>query len=265
MLPELDKYVPRSVSGYYYEPFVGAGALLFHRQYKRARINDLNDQLILTYKVVRDNVSELIEQLEGYKEKDCSDFYYMIRGQDRETNEFKKMSDVEKAARMIYLNKTCYNGLYRVNSQGLFNTPYGRYKNPAICEKEVLRAVSAYLNDIELDIRNEDFEDAVSDAEKGDFVYFDPPYHTSDTNFTGYLRDRFDEEEQRRLRDCVVNLTDKKVKCLVSNSNTQFVQELYSSEHCSKFKIEIVSATRMINSDATGRGRVEEVLVRNWK
>jgi DNA adenine methylase len=172
------------------------------------------------------------------------------------------MSDVEKAARMIYLNKTCYNGLYRVNSAGLFNTPYGRYKNPAICEKEVLRAVSNYLSEKNVRILNEDFESAVADASNGDFVYFDPPYDSPNlTNFTGYLANGFGRDEQIRLKNTMLELTDRGVKCLLSNSSTDFIKEIYC---CPEFKTEYVQANRMINSRADGRGNVQEVLIRNW-
>ena len=163
---------------------------------------------------------------------------------------------------MIYLNKTCYNGLYRVNSAGLFNTPYGNYKNPAICEKKVLRAVSRYLSENDVEILNGDFADAVSDACEKDFVYFDPPYdRPTSTNFTEYHADGFDRNEQIRLRDTMLELTSRGVKCLLSNSSTDFIEELYS---CPEFKIDYVEANRMINSNASGRGRVQEILVRNW-
>jgi DNA adenine methylase len=172
------------------------------------------------------------------------------------------MSDAEKAARMIYLNKTCYNGLYRVNSEGLFNTPYGRYKNPAICETEVLRAVSKYLSEKNVTILNKDFESAVEGASAGDFVYFDPPYDSPNlANFTGYLANGFDRKDQNRLKDTMLDLTERGVKCLLSNSSTDFIRETY---HCPEFKIEYVQATRMINSRADGRGNVQEVLIRNW-
>lgn len=262
LLPILETNMP-NFKGRYYEPFVGAGALLFDKKPKKATINDLNTQLMLTYKVIQNNVEELIELLQKHKDNNLkygSKYYYEIREMDRDST-FPTLKDEEKAARLIYLNKTCYNGLYRVNSQGLFNTPYGRYKNPSICEKEVLRAISDYFSKINIEILNVDFESAVEGADKNDFVYFDPPYHTEETNFTGYQASGFDEEEQTRLRDCILNLTERKVKCLLSNSNTSFIRELYKEK---PFKISTVNATRMINSDASGRGKVEEVLVKNW-
>lgn len=263
LLPVLRAHIPK-FKGRYYEPFVGAGALLFDQCPKKATINDLNSQLILTYRVIQNNVEELIELLLQHKENNAkygSKYYYEIRELDRDPN-FSSMKDVAKAARLIYLNKTCYNGLYRVNSQGLFNTPYGRYKNPSICEKEVLRAINDYFSDIDIKIMNVDFEAAVEDAGKNDFVYFDPPYHTEETNFTGYQANGFDEEQQERLRDCILDLTDRKVKCMLSNSNTRFIRDLYREK---PFNTTIVNATRMINSNADGRGKVEEVLVKNWQ
>ncbi len=249
----------------YYEPFVGAGAILFERQPKTAIIGDQNEQLCLTYEVVRDNVDELLEILREHAEKNNSEHFYQVRELDRDSNSFKAMSKVEKAARMIYLNKTCYNGLYRVNSQGLFNTPYGKYKNPSICEAPVLRAVSFYLSNNNVNIICDDFENTVKTAKSGDFVYFDPPYDSPNcTNFTGYQAGGFNQNEQIRLRDTVLKLTERNVKCLISNSATEFIKEIYSPEISDAFSIKIVDATRMINSNSEGRGKVQEVLIRNW-
>lgn len=252
----------------YYEPFIGAGAILFAKQPQNAVINDLNTQLCLTYEVIRDNVEELIEILQQHKESNetiGADYFYKIREVDRDTKAFNNLSKVEKSARMIYLNKTCYNGLYRVNSQGLFNTPYGRYKNPAICEAEVLRAIHNYFESSNITILNGDFAAAVCDAKKGDFVYFDPPYDSPNcTNFTGYQADGFDHTEQLRLRDLMIDLTERGVKCLLSNASTDFISEIYSKEVCSKFETKTVKASRNINSNGDGRGKVDEVLVRNW-
>jgi DNA adenine methylase len=207
-------------------------------------------------------VESLIELLEKHEKDNDQEYYYVERGKDRNSQLFSRMSDTEKAARMIYLNKTCYNGLYRVNSAGLFNVPYGRYRNPMVCEKEVLRAVSGYLSDNDIRILNGDFETAVASASRDDFVYFDPPYDRPDcTNFTGYQADGFDRDGQIRLRDTILRLTDGGVKCLLSNSSTDFIKEIYDRP---EFKIEYVKAKRMISSRADGRGDVEEVLIRNW-
>jgi DNA adenine methylase len=153
--------------------------------------------------------------------------------------------------------------LYRVNAQGLFNVPYGKYKNPAICEERALRQISNYLNLNEVKLLNIDFEQAVVDADKNSFIYFDPPYHSPDkTSFTGYQADGFGREEQERLRNVMITMTRRGAKCLLSNSDTDYIRELYGYD---SFEIISVQAKRSINSDSTGRGNVDEVLIRNWK
>jgi DNA adenine methylase len=264
ILKDITSYLPQDIHHYtYIEPFLGGGAVFFELQPKHAIINDYNSQLILTYKVIRDNVEELIRILEIHKECNSEDYYYKIRALDRNINDFNSLSDAEKAARLIYLNKTCYNGLYRVNSQGLFNVPYGRYKNPAICEAQVLRAISNYLANNDIIIMNDDFTAALANADCNSFIYFDPPYHSPDnTNFTGYQADGFDEREQLRLRNTFVELTDRGIKCLLSNSDTEFIREIYSDD---RFDIIHILARRAINADASGRGAVNEVLIKNWR
>ncbi len=263
LLPEIRKYLPSHINEYtYYEPFVGAGAVLFDLQSKRAIINDYNSQLILAYQVVRDHIEELIDALRIHQEKNSEEYYYEVRAQDRDQISFQSFSDIQKAARLIFLNKTCYNGLYRVNSQGLFNVPYGRYKNPTICEEAVLRAVHTYLQDNEIEILNGDFAMVTKNADKKSFVYFDPPYHSPDnTNFTGYQADGFGENEQLRLRNVYLELTERGVKCLLSNSDTDFIREIFND---SRLKIITVQAKRAINSNSAGRGEVNEVLIINW-
>lgn len=259
LLPEIRKYVPKRM-GTYYEPFLGGAAVLFDLQPKKAVINDINSELINTYFVIKNNVEDLIEDLK--KHENTSDYYYKIRDLDRDKNQFSKLSDVEKASRLIYLNKTCFNGLFRVNSQGQFNVPFGRYKNPNIVNEFVLRAVSHYLNNNEVEILNVDFADAVSNAKKGDFVYLDSPYDpVSDTaSFTGYTLGGFNKDEQIRLRDLFVDLDKRGCKVLLSNSATDFIKDLYKD-----YRIEIVSATRNINSIASKRGKIDEVLVMNYE
>jgi DNA adenine methylase len=264
LLSEIKKCLPKGISNYtYYEPFIGAGAVFFDLQPKRAVINDFNTQLILTYTVIKENVEELIKLLKKYKDKNDEKYFYEIRNLDRNIKKFGKLTNVEKAARIIFLNKTCFNGLYRVNSQGLFNVPYGRYKNPVICEEIALRQISNYLNTNDIDIMNNDFEHVVMSADKKSFIYFDPPYHSPDkTNFTGYQADGFDEEEQRRLKDVIIKMTKRGAKCLLSNSDTEYIRELYDYQF---FDIISVQAKRAINSDSAGRGLVNEVLIKNWK
>jgi DNA adenine methylase len=264
LLSEIKKYIPRDINSYtYYEPFIGAGAVFFDLQPGKAVINDFNTQLILTYSVIKENVEELILLLRNHKTMNDKEYYYEIRNLDRDSARFSKLTDIEKAARLIFLNKTCFNGLYRVNSQDLFNVPYGRYKNPAICEEPVLRQVSNYLNTNKVKILNVDFEQVVSDADKNCFIYFDPPYHSPDkTNFTGYQADGFGAEEQERLRNVMINMTMRGVKCLLSNSDTEYIRELYDYD---RFEIIPVQAKRTINSDSAGRSNVNEVLIKNWK
>jgi DNA adenine methylase len=264
LLSGIKNCLPRDIQNYtYYEPFIGAGAVFFDLQPKRAVINDFNTQLILTYTVIKENVEELIKLLKQHKEKNNEEYFYKIRNLDRNNREFDNLTGVEKAARLIFLNKTCFNGLYRVNSQGLFNVPYGNYKNPAICEETVLRRISSYFNTCEINILNNDFEYAVMTAGENSFIYFDPPYHSPDkTSFTCYQADGFPEGEQERLRNVMVKMTNRGVKCLLSNSDTEYIRELYNYKF---FDIISVQAKRNINSDSAGRGNVNEVLIKNWR
>ena len=260
-LTEIKKSLPPGFEGLrYYEPFVGAGAVLFELKPKRAVINDFNSQLILTYNVIKEDAEELVSLLELHKKNHGKKYYYDIRNLDRDGEKFNAMGDLDKAGRLIYLNKTCFNGLYRVNSSGHFNVPFGRYRNPGICEAGLLHEVSHYLNTNDIIILNEDFEKAVSTADENSFVYFDPPYHSRNkSNFTGYQAGGFNEAEQERLCNCMAKLTERGVKCLLSNSDTEFIRKLYSGFHITQIK-----ATRRINSDSCGRGEINELLIRNW-
>jgi DNA adenine methylase len=261
LLPEIKKHLPACIDDYlYYEPFVGAGAVFFDLLPKKAVINDCNTQLIITYRAIKNNVEDLVELLKEHRRKNAEDYYYQKRNLDRDGVSFDRLSETEKAARFIFLNKTCYNGLYRVNSRGLFNVPYGRYKNPLICEEPVLRRINLYLNANDVSIVNDDFEKAVSGADEHSFVYFDPPYHTLKvTGFTGYQADGFGEREQERLGKVFAEMTNRNVKCLLSNSDTEFIRGLYK-----EYEIIPVQAKRVINSDSSGRGLVGEVLIKNY-
>lgn len=258
IIPAISKMLPKKITNYY-EPFVGGGALLFHLQPSKAVINDFNEELINVYNVIKDNVEELITDLQSHKNE--SDYFYNIRLLDRSI-EYNNLSKIEKASRVIYLNKTCYNGLYRVNRSGEFNTPFGRYKNPNIVNETTLRAVNDYLNRNEIRILNVDFEEVVKDIKKGAFVYFDPPYDpiSKSSNFTGYIQGGFEMDDQIRLRDLCNKLNQKGVKFLLSNSATPFIEDLYKD-----FEISYVKANRFINSNATKRGEINEVLVRNYE
>ncbi len=260
LLPEIKKYIPKKYNTYY-EPFLGGGAILFELQPKNATINDSNTELINCYEVIRDSLDNLIMDLRTHKNEET--YYYAMRELDRSDTYKDDYDKVKRASRILYLNKTCYNGLFRVNSQGQFNVPFGRYKNPNILDEAVLRAVNKYLNSTKIKLLNTDFEKAVLDAKKGDFVYFDPPYDpVSDTaSFTGYDVNCFDKNEQKRLKMVFDDLTSRGCKVLLSNACTDFIVDLYDSQ----YKIERVSATRAINSNAFKRGKVLEVLVRNYE
>ncbi|NLY85276.1 MAG: DNA adenine methylase [Tissierellia bacterium] len=260
LIKEIEKYIPSSNEiNTYYEPFLGGGAVLFHLQPKKAVVNDYNTDLMTTYEVIRDNVDELIEDLK--KHKNTSEYFYEIRSWDRKPD-FDKISKIKKASRLIYLNKTCFNGLFRVNSNGEFNTPFGNYKKPNIVNEKVLRAVSKYLNENDVILLNCDFENALINIKKGDFVYLDPPYYpiSNSSNFTGYTLDGFSESDQVRLKELCDKLTERGIKFLLSNSSAPFILELYKD-----YKIEFVKARRTINSNGDGRGKIKEVLVRNYE
>ena len=258
LLDEILPRMPRRIS-LYCEPFLGGGAVLFARQPKNAVVNDLNGDLMLVYEVIRDDVEALICSLRQHE--NTAEYFYRIRDFDRDKEFYGSLSRVEKASRLLYLNRTCYNGLFRVNASGEFNTPFGRYKNPTIVNEPVLRAVSRYLSSAHVRLLHEDFADTLRRVPRGGFVYLDPPYDpVSDTaSFTGYSKGGFGREDQRRLRECCDDLTRRGVKFLLSNSSTDFIRELYAA-----YTVETVHATRAVNADAAGRGAVEEVLIRNY-
>jgi DNA adenine methylase len=186
-------------------------------------------------------------------------YYQYIRNLDRQPA-YATHADVDKAARMIYLNKTCFNGLYRVNSRGYFNVPMGRYINPMICDSDTLHAVHTYLTTAQLSILHGDYRHAVADAPAGSLVYFDPPYHSPDKqNFTSYHADGFDEADQITLADTFRDLSARGVYCVLSNADTALIRELYSG-----YTVHTVAATRAINSNHTARGAINEVLIHNW-
>lgn len=258
LLDEITPLLPKRMVSYC-EPFLGGGAVLFSMQPTNAIVNDLNGDLISVYETIRDDVEALIADLK--KHENTSEYFYKIRDMDRDKEVYQAMSKVECASRMIYLNKTCYNGLFRVNSSGEFNSPFGYYKNPNIVNEPVLRAVSKYLSANNITFCNEDFAATLNRVSKGGFVYLDPPYDPiSDTaSFTGYNKGGFDKNEQIRLKGCCDELTQRGVKFMLSNSATEFIQELYKDYH-----ISVVHAKRAINSDASKRGAIEEVLIRNY-
>ena len=243
----------------YYEPFIGGGAVFFHLQRKKVVINDFNSELVNVYKTIQSDVEALIEDLKKHKNE--SDYFYEIRALDR-SDAFSELTNIEKASRVVYLNKTCFNGLYRVNRSGEFNTPFGRYKNPNIVNEITLRAVHKYLKTNDITILNQDFASIFDNIKKNDFVYLDPPYDpvSKSSNFTGYNQGGFSTDDQIRLRELCDRLNKKGVKFLLSNSATDFIKEEYKD-----YQINIVKATRSINSNAKKRGAVDEVLIRNYE
>lgn len=243
----------------YVEPFIGGGAVLFSMQPKKAIINDYNHELINVYKTVRDNLDELLELLKHHEANNSSDYYYEIRALDREAG-FKRMSEVEKAARIIYLNKTCYNGLYRVNSSGQFNSPYGRYKKPNIVNEAILRAISNYFNNNDITILNGDYREAIKNLDRDSFIYLDPPYMpiSTSSSFTGYTEGGFGYSSQIQLKEECDKLTRQGIRFVQSNSDCEVIRELYKD-----YKIKTVKAKRSINSVAVKRGEINEVLIYN--
>lgn len=258
IIDKISSLLPKRITSYC-EPFFGGGAVLFALQPPNAIINDLNGDLMTVYEVIRDDVNSLIESLA--KHENTAEYFYTLRDVDRDKEKYKSLSKVEKASRLIYLNKTCFNGLFRVNSSGEFNSPFGYYKNPNIVNKPVLLAVSKYFNSKNIQFYNEDFADTLERVERGTFVYLDPPYDpVSDTaSFTGYNKCGFDRDEQIRLKLCCDDLTQRGIKFMLSNSSTEFIKDLYKD-----YNITIVKAKRAINSNASKRGVVEEVLVTNY-
>jgi DNA adenine methylase len=266
LLPQLEQRLPRHFQRYH-EPFVGGAALFFHlynagRLRDSAVLSDYNPELILCYQVIRDNVAALIAALQQHAQYRLDrEYFFQVRAWDRQPD-FAQRSPVERAARTIFLNRTCYNGLYRLNKKGQFNAPFGYYKNPLICDPDNMRAVSAALQDVEL--RVGDFGDVAERAEPGDLVYFDPPYVpvSATASFTHYTGQTFGPDDQRRLADLFDALMERGVYVMLSNSYTPLSRELYAAHAVST---SIVLASRKINCDGRKRGNVEELIVCGYR
>lgn len=260
----LDEILPRiPPHTRYYEPFIGGAAVFLGLKPEYAVINDFNEELINTYKVIRDNPRELIQLLEQHRGNNSVDYFYEVRAWDRNPETYDSLSNIQKAARTLYLNRTCFNGLYRVNSHGFFNTPCGKYKNPGIVNAERIRAIHEYLSTNRIDIRCGDYKDALKHIRAGAFVYFDPPYmfpENGEETFTKYTIDGFDEKRQKELKEVCDMLTEKGVKFMLSNSCCSFIKELYKDYH-----IEIVQARRSVSADGGKRILIDEVLVTNYE
>lgn len=261
LLPQLQLLFPQRFEGYH-EPFVGSAAVFFHlynlklngdlkASFKRVSLTDSNEELVNCYRAVRDGLDPLLSWLEEHKANHNTRYYYKVRAQNP-----RNMGDVERAARLIYLNKTCYNGLYRVNLKGQFNVPVGRYKNPGIFDPDELRAASHALQDVT--IEEADFREVLKRARKGDFVYFDPPYFpiSKTASFTSYTEKAFAKFEHESLALVFTALAEKGCKVMLTNSWTDFTRRLYAG-----YKRKEIMATRSINSKAAGRGKISEMVV----
>jgi len=260
LIKQLSPLFPKKFNNYF-EPFVGSGAVAFYIiqkfKPKKVLLSDINEELINTYNIIKTDVKRLVIELKQHKEyhmADSKDYYYEIRKVN--PNELPKL---EQAARFIYLNKTCFNGLYRVNSKGEFNVPIGSYKNPDIIQEDKLKIISKLLKKVNVKVM--DFEKVVSKAKKGDFIYFDPPYYPlkKGKSFTSYQKDSFLEEEQEKLAEVFKKLHKKGCLCMESNSDTKFIKKLYK-----EFNIHFVKAKRLINSNASGRGEINEIVITNY-
>ncbi len=256
LLGQFDEFFPEQYNKYI-EPFVGGGAVFFYLLPENAILMDNNEELINCYKVIQNNVDELICALKHYRNEKT--FFYEIRNLDRNSNQFDKYSNIHRAARTIYLNRCCYNGLYRVNSTGYFNVPFGKYKNPKFCDKSNLKAVNYVLKEVV--ISQASFENCLEFAHQDDFIYLDPPYQpvSATANFTSYTKEGFAENAQLKLQEVYKELDRRGCKVMLSNSYNEFILNLYDG-----FRIITVDAKRAINSIATKRGEIKEALILNY-
>ncbi len=255
LLDEIESSLPNSFNNYF-EPFVGGGAVFFRVQPQTAFLSDTNADLINTFKVVREDVEALIESLAKHKYE--KEYYYELRGIDRESS-FKDLNNIERASRFIYLNKSCFNGLYRVNSRGEFNVPFGDQKNPLILDADNLRACRIALQSASINCTP--FLHVKELIQKNDLVYIDPPYIplNETSSFTSYTKDKFTNESHLSLKKFCTEIDDKGAKFILSNSYTTLSLSLYKD-----FNIKFVKANRAINSRADKRGEVKEILVTNY-
>lgn len=269
LLDHLARIMPQGEFGTYAEPFAGGAALFFWlasqptKRFRRAVLADKNPELVALYKAIKGDVDELIERVRAYQDEHLKrdlegrrEHYYEVRELATST-----LRPIERGARLLFLNRTCFNGLWRVNASGQFNVPFGRYAKPKILDEEVLRAAHDALSDVT--IAQADFADVTRDLSKGDFVYFDPPYVpvSKTANFTAYAADRFGEQEQRRLAEELAVLRDRQVFAMLSNAYTPEIEQLYRDYD---FTVEKVPAPRAINSDPKKRGDVAELVVTTY-
>ena len=259
LLNQIKERMPKEYNDYY-EPFIGGGAVLFELQPEKATINDINISLINVYRQVKDNTEEFIElvkKLDSEMWEDGKEYYLDIREKYNDKL-LKEEYDLELAALFTFMNKHCFNGLYRVNKKGLFNVPYNKSRRTSI-EEDAVRETAKYLKTV--NILEGDFEEACKGAKKGDFIFFDSPYAPlNPTSFEAYTKEGFDVESHKRLAQLYDKLTERGCYCMLTNHNTEFINELYSNKG---YRIDVVSVKRMINSDASNR-KGEEVIICNY-
>ena len=262
IMRELENNFPKQFETYH-EPFLGGGAVMFNLLTKEPRlscnVSDFNSDLILAYVTIRDKLDKLVKSLENHSKnyhKDSTEYYYEVRKQEPK-------QQIEKVSRLIFLNRTCFNGLYRVNKKGQFNVPLGRYTNPNIINKENLTVVSKILQSKKIKISCRDFEAILDDTKKGDLVYFDPPYQpvSNTANFTSYTHRDFTEDDLERLADLADHLNSKGCYVLLSNSNSKTVKDFFSKKY---WKISSIDANRAINSNAQKRTGHKEIIIKNY-
>lgn len=259
LLAALKSFVPidECKTARYFEPFIGGGSLCFNLELPNVVINDLNPEIINVYQQIYDNPELLIAELKKHQQRHSKEYFYKVREWDRKPS-FSKLSALKRAARVIYLNRTCYNGLYRVNSLGQFNVPIGRYTNPDIVMEQRILALNKYFHQTKVEFRNVDFAEAIADAQAGDFIYFDPPYDYDGNGFTSYVCEGFSHIDTKRLKDVADALIDKGCIVLISNNATQFVISLFNDE---RYSISYINANRSINSIGDNRKNAKEVLI----
>jgi DNA adenine methylase len=255
LLSQYERFFPTTIETYY-EPFLGGGAVFFYLvgRSQQAVLGDINPELVNVYRCVRDDVDGVIARLQQHKARHCQDYYYQVRQQQQVA------AAVERAARLIYLNKTCFNGLYRENSQGHFNVPMGRYKKPAICDPDLLRSASQALQGAKiLEFPFEAMLDHSLSAQ--DFVYFDPPYHpiSVTSSFTRYNRYGFTQADQEQLAEVFAGLAQRGLRVMLSNSDCELIRRLYRG-----FNLHPIQAARAINSNARRRGKINELLITSY-
>ncbi|MDD6652693.1 MAG: Dam family site-specific DNA-(adenine-N6)-methyltransferase [Clostridium sp.] len=260
----VDKLVKLAPDEYktYYEPFVGGGAMLYELQPKKAVINDYNAELMNVYECIKDEnkFANMCSELNKHEANHSEEYYYKIRDLDRNKKNFNKLADYKRAARTIYLNKACFNGLYRVNSKNEFNVPSGKKVKVNTYDGPNLGIIHCLLNFYDIKLLSIDFEESVKDAKKGDFIYFDPPYDSDTSTFNSYTENGFGKEEQKRLSEVFKDLDKRGCYVMLSNYNTKLVKELYNG-----YNFNYVTAQRNIGASAKNRGTVEEVIITNYK